>query len=233
MFAYEDYSGGILVNIDNLNKNGLWNGVDILNKNNFNIRRNEIDEILTFIIKKGIKKIIEEDTQVGINIISNLKKSYFYIREDDKQTRRYYMRKNYNCSEYDIKKGRINNYYLMGVIVIRDDLDEIKKGTSVIIDWIEAYYTKTDTAKYMIDILEKQFNITLIPTNINPAYKYWNKYLVKKYEIKSFENFIYHLWKSSYNIENYYNIIYDIEGYYKIYDEIDEECMYLRLLYDY
>jgi hypothetical protein len=38
------------------------------------------------------------------------------------------MRKNYNCSDYDIKKGRINKYYLMGVIVVRDDLDEIKKN---------------------------------------------------------------------------------------------------------
>ncbi len=229
----EDWSGGVLINIDNLHKKGIWNGVELINRKTFNIDEYEIYEILSFIIKQGIKRIIDDNTQVCINMLTNLKKTYFYIRRYDSHTRKYYMTKNYNCSEYDIKKGRKNNFYLMGVIVIRDDLDEIKKGTSVIIDWVESYYTKTDTAKYMIELLEKQYGITLIPTNIIPAYKYWNKYW-NKYNKKSFENFIYHLWKSSYNIENYYNTAYDIKGYHMIYDEIGgDENMYLQLLYDY
>ena len=232
MFAYEDNSAGILVNIDNLSKKGIWNGVKVKDIKYFNIDKYEIDEILSFIINKGFKKLIDDNTQVNINMLSNLKKTYFYIRRDDKYARKYYMRKNYNCSDYDIKKGRINKYYLMGVIVVRDDLDEIKKGTSVIIDWIRAYYKKTDTAKCMIDILEKQFGITLIPTNIRPAPNYWKKYLKKNDKVYNFNMFINYLWNSSYNIENYFNIAYDIEGYNKIYD-IDDENIYLRLLYDY
>ena len=35
------------------------------------------------------------------------------------------MRKNCNCGEYDIKKGRRDNYYLMGVIVVRNNLNKI------------------------------------------------------------------------------------------------------------
>jgi hypothetical protein len=232
MFAIEDIGGGCLINIDNLNIKGLWNGVDIINKYNFNIDKCEINDILYFVVKKGIKKIIEDDNNIGISIITNLKNTYFYIMRDDKHTRRYYMRKYYNCTEYDIKKGRRDNYYLMGVIVVRDDLNKVEKKSSVIIDWIEAYYNKTGTAKNIICLLEKHFDINLIPTNINPAYKYWKKYLIKNYKIKSFEDFKYHLWNSSYNIENYFNIAYDIEGYSKIYD-INDEDIDLRLLYDY
>jgi hypothetical protein len=65
----EDNSGGILVNIDNLSKKGTLEWCRYKNKNNFNIDKYEIDDILSFIINKGFKKLIDDNTQVNINII--------------------------------------------------------------------------------------------------------------------------------------------------------------------
>jgi len=230
MLCIESNTGAYIVNLKNLYKNGIWGGM-IINNKDCNICKCEVGGITDFIINYCVKYLIDNNNNLALNILSSLDRTYFLIRPDDKHTRRYYIKKNINCKESDIKRGRKQGFYFMGVIVLRDDL-HLNKNKAVIIDWIESYYRKADTATTIIDLLEQRYKINLIPTNIRPAPNYWKKYLKKNDKVYNFNMFINYLWNKSKNITNYYEIAYDVEGYYKIYD-VDEEYIYLKLLYDY
>ena len=230
MIGIEGQSGCILVNLKDIFKNGMWNGLRI-HLEDCNICPCELRHIIDFIVNNCFKKVLEYDN-IAVNCLCNLDRTYFLLRRDDKHTRRYYMRKNDNCKEYDIRKGRELGYYFMGFAVLRDDLHLLEGGEGVIIDWIQAFYKDTGTAKSIIDLLEDRYKVALIPTNISLRAKYWDNYLKKREKVSNLDEFLKYLWNCSEDIINYYNIAYDVSGYDKIYEE-DEETIYLRLLYDY
>jgi hypothetical protein len=230
MLVIESNSGGILVNLKGIFKNGMWNGIRI-NNLDCNMCICEIRHIIDFVVRNCFKKVLEYDN-IGVNCLCNLDRTYFLIRRDDKHTRKYYIRKNINCKEYDIRKGRDTGYYCMGLAILRDDLHLLEGGEGVIIDWIQSYYKDTGTAKTIIDILEQRYKIALIPTNITIRPYFWDNYLKKRENVSNLNDFVKYLWNYSEDIINYYNIAYDVSGYELIYEE-DEENIYLRLLYDY
>lgn len=230
MLAVESTSGAILVNLKDIFKNGMWNGMRIY-LDDCNMCSCEVRHITDFIVNNCFKKVLEYDN-IAVNCLCNLDRTYFLIRPDNKITRRYYMRKNANCKEYDIRKGRETGYFFMGFAVLRDDLHLLEGGEGVIIDWIQAFYQDTGTARTIIDLLEHRYKVALIPTNISLRAKYWGNYLTKREKVSNLNDFVKYLWNCSEDIINYYNIAYDVSGYDKIYEE-DEETIYLRLLYDY
>jgi len=231
MLFLETNSGAILVNIKDLYKNGMWNGMTIP-KNKSNCCPCYMANVIDFIVSVGFIKILKFPSDIGTRILTNLDKAYFLIRPDDKETRKYYIKNGLNCKDYDIKQGRKNGYYLMGVIITRNDLDYIGGGEGVIIDWIQSYYPNTDTAKSMINILETYYRIALIPIDISPNPDFWKAYLKKHFEVNNLDDFIKYLWENCEDINNYYYIAYYVRGYYKILDETKEN-VFLRLLYDY
>ena len=93
----------------------------------------------------------------------------------------------------------------------------------------------------MIDILESYYQINLIPADIGCNPYFWSKYLLKYHHINNIEDFKNYLWKSSINIENYYEIAYNIKAYENIYfsnkddiiTEYDRENITIFLIYDY
>jgi len=233
MFAIEDRFGAILVNISGIKK-GMWKGY---NNTKRNIYGDELEDITDYLIKYGFKKVIEYDT--GVNALKNIDKTYFLIRENTRENRRYYFNLSKNFTEYDKKKLRSNKYIIMGLIVLNEGI--INKNQAYIIDWIHSYYKNTITAKTMIDILESYYQINLIPADILCNPDYWSKYLFKHSYIENIEDFKNHLWKSSKNIENYYEIGYNIKAYENIYfsskddiiTEYDRENITIFLIYDY
>lgn len=234
MFAIESNCGGVLVNIDNLNKDGIWRGYRGPLEN-VNISVEQFDDIMDFIFRYGIGRVIKRDrcckSLITQKLLTNLKKSYIFVRPYNRFTNRYYM-KEPNCTGYDVKQGRKEGFYMMGIVILKDDIEDIKENQSVIIDWIESYYPNTNTAFKMIGAIEKSFKVKLIPANIGPNHKFWKKYLSKYCNINTFEDFIKYLWDISGSYKKYYENAYNIEGYYKAYDMSCED-MYLRLLYDY
>jgi len=233
MFAIEDGFGAILVNISGIKK-GMWKGY---NNTKRNIYGDELEDITDYLVKYGFKKVIEYNT--GVNALKNIDKTYFLIRENTKENRRYYFNLSNNFTEYDKKKLRNNKYIIMGLIVLNESI--INKNHAYIIDWIHSYYKNTITAKTMIDILESYYQVNLIPADILCNPDYWSKYLLKYSYIENIEDFKNHLWKSSKNIENYYEIAYYIKGYENIYftekNELlsifDKENITIFLIYDY
>jgi len=233
MFAIKDSFGGILVNITGIKK-GMWENY---NNTKRNIYSDELDDITDYLIKYGFKKVIEYDT--GVNALKNIDKTYFLIRENTRENRKYYFNLSKNFTEYDKKKIRSNKYIIMGLIVLNEC--NINKNQSYIIDWIHSYYKNTITAKTMIDILESYYQINLIPADIGCNPYFWNKYLFNYHHIKNIEDFKKYLWKSSKNIENYYEIGYNIKAYENIYfsskddiiTEYDRENITIFLIYDY
>jgi hypothetical protein len=225
MFAFEDGIGAVVINIDGI-RGGMWSDTNI-QYDSKNIPHNYAELITDYIIKYGFKQILEKSgDDIGLNIIKNLKNAYFLVRPYDKDTHKYYMRIGTNCTEYERKTARKTGFYLMGVCVL---------GKYNRIDWIQSYYNKTNTARDIIEYIEKYTNITyLIPTNIQLNAEYWYKFLNKKYKITSFEDFLKLLNKSCISFENYYYLALDVKGYSAIYSDCNsEEEMLIRLLYDY
>lgn len=233
MFAIEDGFGAILVNISGIKK-GMWKGYNNIKRN---IYGDELEDITDYLVKYGFKKVIEFNT--GVNALKNIDKTYFLIRENTKENRKYFFNLSKNFTEYDKKKLRNNKYIIMGIIVLNES--NIIKNNSYIIDWIHSYYKNTMTAKTMIDILESYYQINLIPADIGCNPDFWNKYLLKHHHINNIEDFINYLWKSSYNIDNYYDTAYYIKKYERIYfteknellNNFDKENITIKLIYDY
>lgn len=226
--AYKGRGDAVLININECT-NQMWGKVDskIIDKyyNNSNISYEYAIKIANFIIEYGFPKMIKQNSNIAVNIIKNLENAYFLVRPYCKETtNKYYMRSGRNCSVTSIRNGKEQMFYLMGVCVL---------GKYNRIDWIQSYYTKTNTSYYILDFIIKYIGIDPIPSNIAICPSFWSKYLSKYYKIKTFDEFIKYLWKSCLSLENYYYIAFDIQGYDAIYEECNEEYINLKLLYDY
>jgi len=95
MFAIKDSFGGILINISGIKK-GMWENYNNTKRNIYN---DELDDITNYLIKYGFKKVIQYNT--GVNALKNIDKTYFLIRENTKENRKYYFNISKNFTEYD------------------------------------------------------------------------------------------------------------------------------------
>jgi len=234
MLMYETDTGGILVNIVGLKK-GLWNNYNITDEN-CNTCFCCTKKVLKYIYTIVFKKLLNDNMELYINIMSNLDKTYFYILPNDKYIRKYYIRRGDNITENDVKISRKYGYYFGGIVVLNENYNNTK--TMYGIDWIDTFLRGNGIAREMINELEWVLKITLIPINICLAYNYWKKYLYDTYRCDNIEKLKNRLLKWCNNMGDYYELAYNIEGYEKIfYDDINieynKEITTIKLIYDY
>ena len=137
------------------------------------------------------------------------------------------------------KKSKQTGFYLMGLIVLNEA--NIISGNMYVIDWVKSFYNDTGSVKVIIDILQNQYKIHLIPADIRLNPNYWANYLMKHLDICCRDDLIDYIWNySNYNLNNYYNIAYELSGYETIFgfdpirqNEMNTELLYCYILYDY
>ena len=237
MFAFESNCGAVLVNISGISKS-MWAGLKDDIKGNFkNNEKCYLNMCLDFVIDYGIPKVLKSGHST--NIIKNLDKCYFLIRPSRGYTDRYVMKTGYNCGSYDKTKSKQTGFYLMGLIVLNEA--NIISGNMYVIDWVKSFYNNTGSVKVIIDILQDQYKIQLIPADIRLNPTYWGNYLMKHLDICCRDDLIDYIWNySNRDLNNYYKIAYELDGYEMIFsfdpirqNEMNTELLYCYILYDY
>lgn len=223
----EGCGNGVLINIHNCS-NEMWGKVKDTELdtfyNNSNIPYDYAIKIANFIIEYGFPMMIKNNSNISVNVIKNVENAYFFVNPYSKGSNHYYMRNKYNCTATDLRKGKKQGFFLMGVCVL---------GKFNRVDWIQSYYKNTNIVHSIFCIMKRYLGITAISSNIALRPEFWYKYLKKYHDITSFDEFLIFLWKSCVSIENYYHIAFDIKGYDYIYEDCDEEYINLKLIYDY